>query len=386
MRLGRILIIVSVFLIITLGIIYVATTYFGVGVLGGDAADLVEATPKRAVVVLTQPVATGEKVSFDMLRGIEIEDIEFNELMFIDKAQVVGLYARSDYDSGQVLSTTMMVSDPTQLLNDLHSGHASIIPPGMVAVQIPISRFSGMAYGLTQGDRVNVIATISFLDLDTQFQTQLPNYLAGVISPGQNVVMATSNSSLDGTSVNATFNTGDSQWDNLVAQSITGDRISIQGRAELDSLLNVPVYVVPSELDQRPRIISQTVLFNRAILHIGNFPLLDTQGFLIEEEDSEFSEPSIEGENAPPPEPEKQPDILTLIVTPQEAVSINFMLYSGIELTLALRSPNDLEISPTDAVDLQYMMDIYRIPLPEKSPYGLEPPMFELTQPPLLND
>lgn len=387
MRLGRMLIIFALILIVALGLVYVATTFFGFGGISGDAASSEADSTIRTVVALSQPVAPGDKISLEMLLEVDIDVNEYNSLMFIDKAQIVGLYARSNYDFGQILSSTMMLTDPTQLLDELHSGHAAIIPAGMVAIQIPISRFSGMAYGLTQGDRVNVIATMSFVDLDTQFQTKLPNNLAGVLSPGQNAVLATNTTGLeDGATLSASIITGEGIWNNIVAQSVTGDRVSIQGRAELDTLLNVPVYAVPSEQVQRPRFVSQTVLFNRVILHVGNFPLLDSQGNLIILEEQQVAVEVPEGEEPPPPEPPDPPDIITLIVTPQEAVSINFMLYSGVQLTLALRPPGDAEILPTDAVDLQYMMNIYRIPLPGQLPYGLEPAIYDLDQPELLND
>ncbi|MBT4534201.1 MAG: hypothetical protein HOC26_09210 [Chloroflexi bacterium] len=388
MRLGRTLIIIAVLLIVVLGLVYLATTFFGIGGDSVDTAATAAAQTLRTVVALSQPASAGDLITTDMLITTEIQANEYNDLMFIDKAQIVGLYARSNYEFGQILSSTMMLTDPTQLLDELHSGHAAIIPAGMVAIEIPISRFSGMAYGLTQGDRVNVIGTMSFVDLDTQYQTILPNYLAGVVAPGENLIATTNTSGLeDGATVNTQITSGEGTIDNLVAQTASGDRISIEGRAELDTLLNVPIYIVPSEQGQRPRFVSQTVLFNRVILHVGNFPLLDSQGNLIPLDDLEpVVEEVPEGEEPPPPEVPDQPDIITLVVTPQEAVTLNYMLYAGVELTLALRPPGDVDTAPTDAVDLQYMMNVYRIPLPSQLPYGFEPPSYELKEPVLLND
>ncbi|MDH5508240.1 MAG: hypothetical protein OEZ02_13540, partial [Anaerolineae bacterium] len=80
------------------------------------------------------------------------------------------------------------------------------------------------------------------------------------------------------------------------------------------------------------------------------------------------------------------PDIVTLIVTPQESVALNYLIYSGAQLTLALRARGDNGVLPTDAVTLQYLMDVYRIPFPVKLPYGNEPRIDLLKPPVLIND
>ena len=72
------------------------------------------------------------------------------------------------------------------------------------------------------------------------------------------------------------------------------------------------------------------------------------------------------------------PDLLTVIVSPQEAVLMNYMMLSGVKLNLSLRNPKDPQIITTDAVTLQYLMDAKAIPLPAKLPYGLEPRVDEL--------
>jgi hypothetical protein len=55
-------------------------------------------------------------------------------------------------------------------------------------------------------------------------------------------------------------------------------------------------------------------------------------------------------------------------------------------LTLALRPPGDEAVIPTDAVTLQYLLDVYRIPVPVKLPYGFEPSIDILAPPVLEND
>ena len=63
-----------------------------------------------------------------------------------------------------------------------------------------------------------------------------------------------------------------------------------------------------------------------------------------------------------------------MIVSPQDADTLNYMVLSKVNITLALRNSQD-DAKPTmDAVTLQYLMDQYNIPYPAKLPYGLELP------------
>jgi pilus assembly protein CpaB len=396
MRLGRMLIIVALLLVVVLGLVFVLSNTLGGGNdLSEAEIQATEDASKQTVVTLSRSVEQGERLTLGKLTTTEIPQAQFTESMFTDPGQLVGLYVRTSYQVGTVITASMVVSDPTQLVNEMHSDHAALIPPGMVAFPIPINRFSGMAYGITTGDHVNVIATVAFVDLDTQFQTELPNYTAGILAPGQNVIFTSSSDHLDtGDNTNASSNTifehGDF-WSNLVVQSYTGEFVAPQGRAELDALLDQPFYLVPGEANQRPRIVSQTILFNHLVLHVGNFALLDESGQTVQQPQAEQpaeGDQQAEGQQVTPtPVPEViPPDIITLVVTPQEAVTLNYLLFSGAQLTLALRPPGDEAVIPTDAVTLQYLLDVYRIPVPVKLPYGFEPSIDILAPPVLEND
>jgi pilus assembly protein CpaB len=251
----------------------------------------------------------------------------------------------------------------------LGSEHSLLIPPGMVAVPVPVNRFSSVAYGISPGDKVNVIVTINFVDLDTQFQSILPNFTAGVLTPGSNFL-------LEGGSL-----VFQDRFFNFTATIVAGG--SIAGRAEVDAALDQPFYYIPSEL-QRPRVVSQTVLQNVMVLHVGNFPLPGEDTFSPDVVEAPEAPPA-EGEEAAPVGPEP-PDIVTLIVWPQDAVTINYLIYTGAQITLVLRNVGDSSQTLTDAVTLQYLMEVYRIPVPAKLPYGTNPPIDLLVPPVLEND
>jgi hypothetical protein len=68
------------------------------------------------------------------------------------------------------------------------------------------------------------------------------------------------------------------------------------------------------------------------------------------------------------------PANITLIVLPQDAVALNYLMLSKAELSMALRSTGDEQQTDTQAVTLQFIMDQYNIPYPTKLPYGMEKP------------
>ncbi len=385
MRLGRIILLVA--LVLALGLVAV---FFlmnqGPGGGGADVAATEEALSNVPVVVLRQDVRRGEVFTEEML---EIRNLP-NELVtvgstFSSFSQVVGETARIELAAGTFLNSSMIVGgtagDEGVEGSFQGSDHAWLISEGMVAFPIPINRFSSVAYGLSRGDYVDVIVTMAFVDLDTQFQSVTPNQTAGVLTPGANLL-------LDEPGPGASLASGEFGFNNATAQAGDGGPLSVQGRAELDALLDLPFYYVPSEA-QRPRVVSQRVFQNLAVLNVGTFPVYDEFGREVN-----VATPTPEG--APTPEGGIQqsapstppPDIVTLIMWPQDAVTLNYLLYTGAQVTLALRGANSVNEArtDTDAVTLQYLMDVYRIPLPVRLPYGTQPRIDELTPPVLQND
>ncbi|MDH5508562.1 MAG: SAF domain-containing protein, partial [Anaerolineae bacterium] len=310
MRLGRTLIIVAVVLLVLLVIVYMSTN-------GGDgstqdqaAFEATQQAQMRPAVVMISPVAQGERITADKIQVVQVFQNEVNEFTFADITQVEGLYARINLSIGDYLELTLVTDNPISLLEDLGSTHAALIPEGMVAMPIPISRFSSVAYGINRGDHVNIIATMQFVDLDTEFQTILPNEGSSVWRAGERFVLTTTVSEQvgpgdpeGGSEAIGTLHYEDPLPQNVVAQAFRGGPIAPYGRAELDPLLNEPFYWVGSER-QRPRIVSQSVIFNRIILHVGNFPLETDGGGTVPVEtaapEGEEPPPDVAGEEAAP--------------------------------------------------------------------------------------
>ncbi|MBI3158855.1 MAG: flagella basal body P-ring formation protein FlgA [Chloroflexi bacterium] len=387
MRLGRMLILVAIVLVVVLGLVFVLSSTIGGG--GGDVTPTPEVVLNH-VVVLAQPVSRGERLTAEKLTSFEFPQERIPPTMFTDVTTVVGKIARFDMGAGTFLTQSMVLDDPGQLDTATGSDHALLIPPGMVAFPIPISRFSSVAWGLQRGDRVNVIATLLFVDLDTQFQTLLPNETSAIVPPGQSLLLTVESEEGEGAvAVDSEF-AGD--LNNLVATIISAGQVGRVGRAELDSVLNQPFYLVPSEFAQRPRLVSQTVMQNVVVLQMGTFPLPEDEAAVQPTPDPNDPNAQAQAQNQAAAEAEAAavetppPDIITLIVSPQDAVTLNYLLYSGAELTLALRSASDTSTTPTQAVTLQFLLDTYQIPVPTRLPYGLTPRLDVLLPPVLEND
>ena len=158
--------------------------------------------------------------------------------------------------------------------------------------------------------------------------------------------------------------------------------LSPQGRAELDALLEQPFYYVPSET-QRSRVVSQRIFQNLAVLNVGTFPVYDdkVEKYSLPQTHLNAGDAATRQRMkqlrmlAPQMPTSEPPDIVTLIMWPQDAVTFNYLLYTGAQVTLALRGAGSVNegSTATDAVTLQYLMDVYRIPLPVRLPYGTPP-------------
>jgi len=182
----------------------------------------------------------------------------------------------------------------------------------------------------------------------------------------------------------------------VTGQTIGAGPSSVIGRTAIDPLLEQTFYVVPSE-NQRPRLVSQTLLQDAIVLGVGDFPLTDEveeeaeptpELPPLEEEGEETVEYSSEYpvEDLAVPEEPKLPDLITLVVNPQDAVTLNYLVYAGSQLTLALRPSGDDTRVQTEATTLDFLLTQYNIPVPVKLPYGMEPRIDDLMTPLLPND
>jgi pilus assembly protein CpaB len=349
MRRGRVFLYLSLILVLLIAGGYLLyANFLSPSGRPSDAPAEVAVPDKVDIVVITQKAPRGTVLDETVLGLIPLPRDLVIAGMFTDLAQVVGRQAKFDLDSGIPLTVNMLVDSAAQL-SDAGSVASLSIPEGMVAKSIPINRLASVSYAIRAGDRVVVIASMQFIDLDADFQTKLPNSTAlvygGSISLGEGPPR-------------------------LSAEIAAGE--GKEGRADRDIELGEErIYVIPSE-EQRPRLATQIIIPSATILHIGDFSY-DDAGIAGSAGQPPVPTPvPLEGEGAPAPV-EEPPDNITLIVSPQEAVNLTYLLESGVEISLALRSAGDTTVIDTETATLQYFLDDYTIPLPGKLPYGLAP-------------
>lgn len=330
----------------------------------GAAAKTSVPTPEDVVdiVVTTQDIHRGQTITDDLLALVSLPRKEYTEgVFYTDKKDLVSARAKFDLRAHTPLTSALVYAAGTT-----GSVPSFEIPAGKVAISVPISKLSSVAYGLQKGDHVNVIASLLVVDIDNNFQSRLPNRTGIVTAPGpigdnQTYVTALVNSPPEYT----------------VAPPSAA---SYMGRIEIDPTMNNPVYVIPSEA-QRPRLVSQTLIQDVVILQLGAFSQTTTSDQPITAPIPQPGQPTLKATTTTQQRTTttttqtetKIPDVVTLIVSPQDAVTLNYLMLSGANLNMVLRSAGDSEVKNTEAVTLQFILDQYQIPIPAKLSNGLEP-------------
>jgi len=344
MRRGRIFIFLALILIIGLAVVALVFRQFLI-------PSAQPATPQQPttvqVYIAGQNIPQGETITEDVLSTIEIPQESVVSVMFTEdqRADLINKVARYPIDQGVVM-TRSLVSDGTIAAGGPE--WASNIPQGMTTIAIPTSRLESVAFGVRDGAHVDVIACFLFVDVDPSFQTELPNHVSGLIAP---------ETAAEGQVPGITL-------------SVTGDG-GVQGRTEVESAFQQGIYVIPSEA-QRPRLVCQMILQNVAVLKLGSFALPQTQP-VAEQADPE----------AQAAQPQEIPDLVTLIVTPQDSVTLSYLVYGGAKLTMTLRNVLDESRVATEAATLQFLLSQYNIPVPAKLPYAMQPRVDSLVYPPV---
>lgn len=354
MRRGRILIFLAFILIVAL--------VLAVVVLPKVLPMLSPSTPTATVYQVyyaLQNISQGTLVTEDLLGTYTLPETSFAEVMFTvqEKSSLVGQKAKIAIDQGVPITTGMVVAPGTGL-DASGPPWANIIAAGKNAITIPISRLAAVGYGIADGAHVNVIACMLVVDVDPSYQGILPNHVAVVQAPANVPPEAMPGISL------GVKTEGDPPY---------------QGRTEVESAFQQPVYIIPSE-PQRPRPVCQMIMQDIQVLKLGNFSLNPEQ--VASNQASPTPQPAGESQASTT----QTPDIVTLIVSPQEAVVLTYMVYTNIPLYLTLRNSGDTARQVTESATLQFLLSQHGITVPVKLAYSITPRVDLLSLPFLPND
>jgi pilus assembly protein CpaB len=288
------------------------------------------------IVVAAQNIPRGVRITADnnavVLASWQENSVPAGTLTTLESAY--GRIARLDIPLGMPILETMLTAAPGDLA-DVGSDAALLIPRGKVAYAVAVAGNASVAWAIQPGDHVDVLISLLVVDLDEDFQSQLPNQASCI-----------------GTTEGCTSGT--------------------MGRLEVLATGDV-VNVTPGEA-QRPRMITQLTVQNALVLRVGNW-----QGE-AEVPSTQEEQPPAEGEEAaqPTPVPRFLPKWVTLAVTTQDALVLKYAEEAGASMDMVLRSAGDESSIATEPVTLQYVFDRFNMQLPPKLPYGTTPPVTQL--------
>ncbi|MBN1994745.1 MAG: hypothetical protein JW953_18760 [Anaerolineae bacterium] len=334
MQRGRLLIILGIVLgLLTLGAVFFLIVGGGIlsSVLGGVAAEtptpVVETGPEEVpttdVIVALQPIPRGAQFVEGSIGRRPWPSTSVPPGVIQDEIETIGMVAKVEIFQGQIILRDMLAPVAG-------AGEASFkIPAGKVAVAHPIDRLSSVAYAIQADDYVDILITAFFVDVDEEYQTMLPNKLSFIFPE------------ID-------LETGEPTGFFALSEPID------EGRFEIASG-DLPALVYPRH-QQLPRRAAQLTVQAAKVIKVGPW---------IEPPPPPPPE-TAEGEEVPTPTP-AVPDIVTLAVTPQDALVLLWIRQSGIHTEMALRSADDQNAEHlTEAVTLQYMLTRFNIAVPPK--------------------
>lgn len=321
-------------------------------------------TPTVEVVVSLQTVERGwQMTAAELVTDTRfIDEVSDNVITNIEDA--IGLYARTKIFQGETLTKDALVADPG-LIGQTEYGPSSLIPPGYIALAVPMDRLSGVAYALNEGDYIDIMMTFLFYQIDEQFQTYLQN--AAVFYLEDTVTVEGETPEDGGTPTPQQTNIFVLWPYGRFEQLPTGDTVHVYG----------------SE-NQRPVPISM-ILQNARVIQVGNYAPPEPI-----EPATPTPEPIAEGEPTPTPQPggpipptaTPYPNVLLVALTPQQQLFLKYAIESNANIDFALRGANDNQLYTVQNVDINLLLERFNIEIPPGFNYSVDSLTTEVTPTP----
>jgi pilus assembly protein CpaB len=274
--------------------------------------------PTKQVVVAVQDIPQGSAITPDALRLEEHPEDTLPPGAVTTLEETQGKVTAVQIFRGQVLLSKMLTTEEQVRL--LGGYAAALVPQGKVAVVLPVNRLTSVAYAIKPGDRVDIMISLRFFDVDQATQIREPVVTTGGAA-------------------------GQEQ------EQITGTQL--------------------------PRHVVQLTLQDVEVIRVGNWPIGEAKPGAAEEKVAEATPtatpPPAGGEAAPTPTPPPAPDVVTLVLPQQDALVLKYAKENDLGIELALRGTNDHNLVSTEAVTLDYMLARFNVSNPPKRPYQVEP-------------
>jgi Flp pilus assembly protein CpaB len=271
---------------------------------------------------------------------------------FSDEELVIGKIVKTPISKGQEILAPMLALNPSDVAS-IGSDLSIYVDQGEVAVAFPIDRFNAAAYAMRPGDQVDAFMSMSVVNIDEEFQTQLPN-----------VVERVNETAL------------------LEGQSFLFPETS-EGRLELIPGINAVALIAPGEgKEPVPRRVTQLTIQQMEVLWVGSWRNPNSamrQEFnsnAIREEDLIRTQNRIESGALPPkedPRREVEPDTVIMSMSSQDALSLKWALENGLDIDLVLRGQGDNSVFVTTSVSLPQLFTQGLLVDPEDNEFSVQP-------------
>ncbi len=334
-----------------------------------DTTEPVETVPPLVdVVVSLQTVPRGYQMTPDILALDKrpAESVASNVITSIDDA--LNLYARTDIYQGETLTFDSLVDDITKVGLESY-GPSSLIPPGYVAQSVPMNRLSGVAYGLSEGDYVDIMVTFFFRQIDEEFQTYLPNDAAFYLE----------------------------EQIEAVEEAASGDPLAVVTQpiiflvSPIGRFEELPTgdlaHISPNEEEVAPRPVPVTMIIQNArVVQVGQYRLPGNPADLVP---TPTPEPAEEGEPTPTPPPAAVPtatpspaDVLVVALQPQQQLLLRYAVEVNAQVFFALRGVNDGQLYSVENMTLDFLLERFNVEVPPNLGYSVEATIRQVTPTP----
>ncbi len=247
--------------------------------------------------------------------------------------QLNGFYAIEDIPQGMPIVRKLLSEEVV-----------SSIPSGRIGYGVAMDAQGGIGWHLKEGDHVDVLAAIKLMSVDPEFQSKLPNlYQAFDTSGGDGLAGESSRTTVIG---------------------------GVYGRFE--ALPNGMDGIIFPGGDSIPQLIVQLTVQDAIVWRIGVEQSILTptpEAFATAATDTGGAMGITVQQQSTPVTPAPQTaqrrsdvELISLLVTPQDALVLKYLVEIGADLDLAIRPPGNTMVSITEPVWTRYILDRYQIP------------------------
>ncbi len=337
-----------------------------IAVVEGQPSPVATVAPEQEfveVVVSLQTVPRGFQLTEAELTTEKRLATQVLPNVMVRLEDVVGKFARRDIFQGETITLDAIVGD-VRTTGREDFGPASLIPPGYVAIAVPLDTKSSVGYSLEPGDFVDIMVSFLLKPVDEQFQTLLPNNATFYL--------------------NQTLETIDPEGVTSSTNLRVPYTLNPQGRFEElpnGDLANVS----PSEDFPRGAHVA-FIIQNAKVIEVGNFvppqpPLLPTPTPDPDQDPAAEAPAEEQAQDTAVTGVLDQIDQLTqppyngvivLALPPQQILILKYAIESQASIDYALRAHGDGELYAVDNVDLNYLIERFNVEIPPDFTYIVE--------------